>query len=181
VTVLTLEGFLSKENTNTKNVLYNIAVVNARLSNAIAKALNLQKNVVESISEEINRISSLNVEINSYKPNSIASKPETAPFGKTPADAVRLLEALKALDAPDIDKFLESARGTASKPGVRVVTVATGTLNSNLQVWSPTQVASKDAAKVTTTSIPVATLSAVYPVALILQVNKVVVAVIISQ
>ncbi len=69
----------------------------------------------------------------------------------------------------------------ASKPGVRVVTVATGTLNSNLQVWSPTQVASKDAAKVTTTSIPVVTLSAVYPVALILQVNYVVVAVIISQ
>jgi hypothetical protein len=69
----------------------------------------------------------------------------------------------------------------ASKPGVRLVTVAAGTLNSNLQVWSPTQVASKDAAKVTTTSIPVATLSAVYPVALILQVNYVVVAVRMSQ
>lgn len=131
MTVLTLEGFLSKENTNTKNVLYNIAVVNARLSNAIAKALNLQKNVVESISEEINRISSLNVEINSYKPNSIASRPETAPFGKTPADAVRLLEALKALDAPDIDKFLESARGTASTPGVRPVV-----LDTQIQLWA---------------------------------------------
>ena len=46
--VTSLETFLSKENTNTKNVLYNISVVNARLSVAIAKALNLQKNVVES-------------------------------------------------------------------------------------------------------------------------------------
>jgi len=69
----------------------------------------------------------------------------------------------------------------ASKFGVRDVTVAAGTLNSNLQVSSPMQVASKDAAKVTTTSIPVATYSAVYPVALILQVSFVVVAVRMSQ
>jgi hypothetical protein len=69
----------------------------------------------------------------------------------------------------------------ASKPGVRLVTVAAGNLNSYLQVWSPTQVASKDAAKITTILIPVATLSAVYPVVLILQVNYVVVAVKMSQ
>jgi hypothetical protein len=40
-------------------------VVNARLSVALAKALNLQKNVVEDISEKISQISSLNVKINS--------------------------------------------------------------------------------------------------------------------
>ncbi len=93
---LTLEAFLSKENTNTKNVLYNIAVVNARLSNAIAKALNLQKNIVESISEEINRISALNVEVNRFKPNS--TKGEYKKFGDTPQDAARLLQAMKAFD-----------------------------------------------------------------------------------
>jgi hypothetical protein len=90
---LTLEAFLSKENTNTKNVLYNIAVVNARLSNAIAKALNLQKNIVESISEEINRISALNVEINRFKPNS--TKGESKKFGNTTQEAAQLLQAMK--------------------------------------------------------------------------------------
>lgn len=104
---LTLEGFLSKANTNTKNVLYNIAVVNARLSNAIAKALNLQKNIVESISEEINRISSLNVEINRFKPNS--PKGEDKIFGDSPAEAARLLQAMKEFGVDDIDQAIKDS------------------------------------------------------------------------
>jgi hypothetical protein len=106
---LTLEGFLSKENTNTKNVLYNIAVVNARLSNAIAKALNLQKNIVESISEEINRISSLNVEINRFKPNSTATPPKGKIFGDSPAEAARLLQALQKFGVEGLDDALKNS------------------------------------------------------------------------
>lgn len=110
MTFLTLEGFLSKENTNTKNVLYNIAVVNARLSNALAKALNLQKNIVESISEEINRIASLNVEINAQKKNSATSPPPPGPFGKTAEECLRLLEAMKAANVEDLDAKIAQAR-----------------------------------------------------------------------
>jgi hypothetical protein len=128
---LTLEGFLSKENTNTKNVLYNIAVVNARLSNAIAKALNLQKNIVESISEELNRISSLNVEINSYKPNSVANPPRTGPFGKTAAEALRLLEAMKTLNVEGLDTLIALARGTPSTPGA-----IPQVLDTQIQLWA---------------------------------------------
>jgi hypothetical protein len=106
---LTLEKFLSKENTNTKNVLYNIAVVNARLSNAIAKALNLQKNVVESISEEINRVSQLNVDISALKPRDVdQNTPKN--FGKTPEEALRLLEAMQALGVANLDKLIETAK-----------------------------------------------------------------------
>ena len=108
---LTLEGFLSKENTNTKNVLYNIAVVNARLSNAIAKALNLQKNIVESISEEINRVSQLNVEINALKSRETNQNTKVN-FGKTAAEALRLLEAMKALGVNDLDTLIATAKTT---------------------------------------------------------------------
>ena len=111
MTVLTLEGFLSKENTNTKNVLYNIAVVNARLSNAIAKALNLQKNIVESISEEINRVSQLNVEINELKSRETNQNTKVN-FGKTAAEALRLLEAMKAVGVNDLDTLIATAKTT---------------------------------------------------------------------
>jgi len=106
---LTLEYFLSKENTNTKNVLYNIAVVNARLSNAIAKALNLQKNVVESISEEINRVSSLTVDINALKSRE-TDQNKKVNFGKTAAEALQLLEAMKALGVKDLDALIATAK-----------------------------------------------------------------------
>ncbi len=109
MTALTLELFLSKENTNTKNVLYNIAVVNARLSNAIAKALNLQKNVVESISEEINRVSQLNVDINALKSRE-TDQTKKVNFGKTAAEALQLLEAMKALGVKDLDKLIATAK-----------------------------------------------------------------------
>lgn len=108
-TALTLEGFQSKENTNTKNVLYNIAVVNARLSNAIAKALNLQKNIVESITEEINRVSSLNVDVNTQKSTDPDPNKEK-PFGKTAAESLRLLEAMKSLGVKDLDARIAAAR-----------------------------------------------------------------------
>ena len=108
---LTLEAFLSKENTNTKNVLYNIAVVNARLSNAIAKALNLQKNIVESISEEINRVSQLNVDINALKSRDTNQNAKVN-FGKTAAEALQLLEAMKALGVKDLDALIATAETT---------------------------------------------------------------------
>jgi hypothetical protein len=108
---ITLEYFLSKENTNTKNVLYNIAVVNARLSNAIAKALNLQKNIVESISEEINRVSQLNVDINALKSRETNQNTKVN-FGKTAAEALQLLEAMKALGVKDLDTLIATAKTT---------------------------------------------------------------------
>ncbi len=108
---LTIEAFLSKENTNTKNVLYNIAVVNARLSNAIAKALNLQKNIVESISEEINRVSQLNVDINALKSRETNQNTKVN-FGKTAAEALQLLEAMKALGVNDLDALIATAKTT---------------------------------------------------------------------
>jgi hypothetical protein len=108
---ITLEYFLSKENTNTKNVLYNIAVVNARLSNAIAKALNLQKNIVESISEEINRVSQLNVDINALKSRETNQNTKVN-FGKTAAEALQLLEAMKALGVNDLDTLIATAKTT---------------------------------------------------------------------
>lgn len=122
---LTLEGFLSKENTNTKNVLYNIAVVNARLSNAIAKALNLQKNIVESISEEINRVSSLNVDVNAEK-STDPDLNKTKKFGKNPAESIRLLEAMKALGIKDLDAHIAAAKN-GTIPEVSASTV---------QLWS---------------------------------------------
>lgn len=125
VPALTLELFLSKENTNTKNVLYNIAVVNARLSNAIAKALNLQKNVVESISEEINRVSQLNVDINAQKSTDPKANAEK-PFGKTAAESLQLLESMKALGIKDLD-----ARIAQAKNGIIPVVLA-----STVQLWA---------------------------------------------
>jgi hypothetical protein len=108
---LTLEGFLRKENTNTKNVLYNIAVVNARLSNAIAKALNLQKTVIESIAEEINRVSQLNVDINARKSQD-TDQNKKVKFGKTKEEALQLLEAMKALGVKDLDALITTAKTT---------------------------------------------------------------------
>lgn len=122
-----LEKFLDPKNINTKNVMYNIAVVNARLSNAIARALNLQKTIVESISEEINRISLLNVEINSYKVNDPKDPSKRGSFGKTAAESLRMLEALKAYGVKDLDTKIELAR-----KGTEIPTI----IDSDLQLWS---------------------------------------------
>lgn len=130
MTILTLEAYLSKENTNTKNVLYNIGVVNARLSNAIAKALNLQKNIVESISEEINRVSSLNVDINTQKSTDPDANKEK-PFGKTAADSLQILEAMKALGIKDLDAKIAQARaGTIPLASASTVSLWAQELNA---------------------------------------------------
>lgn len=106
----TLESFLSESNSNTKNPLYNIAVVNARLSVAIAKALNMQKSIVESIAEEINQISSLNVEINQYKPNSTDPNGGVKKFGKTAAEALSMLLRMERYGVKDLENYIRDAR-----------------------------------------------------------------------
>jgi hypothetical protein len=127
---LTLEDFLSKENTNTKNVLYSIAVVNARLSNAIAKALNLQKNIVESISQEINRVSQLNVDINTQKSTAVDAN-AGKPFGKTPAESLQLLEAMKAFGIKDLDaRIAEAKKGTIPQVSANTVQLWAQELNA---------------------------------------------------
>lgn len=123
--VTSLETFLSKENTNTKNVLYNISVVNARLSVAIAKALNLQKNVVEDISEKISQISSLNVKINSYKPNSVKTPPDPGPFGKTREESLQMLESMQSFGVEGLDDWIAIAK--TKIPSVK---------DSDIQLWS---------------------------------------------
>lgn len=124
-----LEEFLSKRNTETKNVLYNISVVNARLSAAIAKALNLQKVVIEDISEKINKISAINVEINSYKPNSVETPPKPKLLGKDAKDALRILESMKALGVTDIAGFEDKLKQAANNTQPSV-------LDSDIQLWS---------------------------------------------
>ena len=51
------------ESGNSLNPLHNLAVTNAKLSNALARALNLQKSIVESISDHINHISDLSTRL----------------------------------------------------------------------------------------------------------------------
>jgi hypothetical protein len=123
--VTSLETFLSKENTTTKNVLYNIAVVNARLSIALAKALNLQKNVVEDISEKISQISSLNVKINAFKPNSVKTPPDSGPFGKNREESLQLLESMQSFGVEGLDDWIAIAK--TKIPSVK---------DSDIQLWS---------------------------------------------
>lgn len=100
----------------TANPLHNLAVVAARLANALARALNLQKLVVEDISTDINRLSDLSTQIIGFKSTSPTKK--TAPFGKSAADAQNMIDRLKAegIDQPP----LPATAAAAIDPGVNV-------------------------------------------------------------
>lgn len=92
----TLAQFLASD--DTPDPLHNLAVVDAQLTIALAKALNLQKLVVQDITDHINRVSDLNVRINRFKSTDTTVK--DAAFGTTPADALDMLNQLKAEGVP---------------------------------------------------------------------------------
>lgn len=79
---------------NTANPLHNLAVVAARLANALARALNLQKLVIEDISNDINRLSDLSTRLTVFKSTEPENK--TKPLGNSISDAQDILDRLKA-------------------------------------------------------------------------------------
>ena len=98
----TLAEFLASD--DTLDPLHNLAVVDAQLTIALARSLNLQKLVVQEITDHINRVSDLKVRINRYKSTDPANK--DAKFGDSKEDALALLDLLKAEGVP-----LEGAQG----------------------------------------------------------------------
>lgn len=113
----TLAEFLASD--DTLDPLHNLAVVDAQLTIALAKALNLQKLVVQEITDHINRVSELNVRINRFKSTDPAKK--DASFGETKEDALAILNLLKAEGVQDLQKYFDKLKiGTDGKPTVTI-------------------------------------------------------------
>lgn len=92
------------------NVMNNLAVANARLANAIATALNEQKEVVQAVADMIDAVSTLKNDIDAFKPTK-SDLEASSPLGKTVAEARLLYERLIAtVNLPDAQKNkIESA------------------------------------------------------------------------
>lgn len=92
------------------NVMNNLAVANARLANAIATALNEQKEVVQGVADMIDAVSTLKNDIDAFKPTK-SDLEASSPLGKTVAEARLLYERLIAtVNLPDAQKNkIESA------------------------------------------------------------------------
>jgi len=82
-------------NSNTENVLINISVVSVKLSNALARALNLQKLTVEDIGNQINKVSDLNVRVSKFKTTDPKAEAKM-PLGKNIEEATEIINLLKA-------------------------------------------------------------------------------------
>lgn len=92
------------------NVMNNLAVANARLANAIATALNEQKEVVQAVADMIDAVSTLKNQIDAFKPTK--TDPEShSPFGKTVAEARLMYQKLIATVTlpPDQKDKIETA------------------------------------------------------------------------
>lgn len=89
---------------NSSNVLNNLAIANARLANAIAKALNNQKNLVEEVANIIEAVANLKTDIDGFKP--LKPDPEAdSDLGKNIEEARSLYQRLKAqIDIPKTQK-----------------------------------------------------------------------------
>jgi len=113
--VLTISDWMNSS--NTANPLHNLAVVAARLANALARALNLQKLVVEDISTDINRLSDLSTRLLGFKSaDSSSATAKIKPMGKSEADAQDILNRLKAegIDQPPLPEASVAFKGVSS-------------------------------------------------------------------
>lgn len=111
-----LAAFLASD--NTLDPLHNLAVVDAQLTIALARSLNLQKGVVQEITNHINVVSDLKVRINGFKSTEPTVK--NAKFGKTAADAFAILNLLKAEGCEKLDQYyakLEIVNGVPKETG----------------------------------------------------------------
>ena len=101
---------------STINPLHNMVVVSARLAEALARSLNLQKIVVEDISNQINAISDLTTLLIKYKGTNTDDK--EAPLGKTLVECKSILSQLKAQGVTDLpeatDKIISVKPSTIS-------------------------------------------------------------------
>lgn len=85
---------------STVNPLHNMVVVSARLAEALARSLNLQKIVVEDISNKVNAISDLTTLLIKYKGTSTDDK--EASLGKTLDECKSILSQLAAQGVTDL-------------------------------------------------------------------------------
>lgn len=77
------------------NVMNNLAVANARLANAIATALNEQKEVVQEVADMIDAVSTLKNDVDRFK-STKSDLAELVDFGSTPEEAHELYMRLIA-------------------------------------------------------------------------------------
>lgn len=102
------------------NVMNNLAVANARLANAIATALNEQKDVVQEVADMIDAVSTLKNDISVFK-STKSNLDETSKLGTSAEDArklynrlISLVGSLPATLQADIDKALKDGNGWPS-------------------------------------------------------------------
>ncbi len=108
-----LAEFLASD--DTLDPLHNLAVVDAQLTIALARSLNLQKLVVQEITDHINKVSELNVRLIKYKSTS-TTRTDTLKLGDSPEDAMAILDALKSEKVKDLDTFYAALKITNGKP-----------------------------------------------------------------
>lgn len=113
-----LAEFLASD--DTLDPLHNLAVVDAQLTIALARSLNLQKLVVQEITNHINRVSELKVSINRWKSTSTTEK--NAAFGENKEDALRILNLLKAEGVKDLQPYFDNLKIDASGKPTVVIT-----------------------------------------------------------
>lgn len=113
-----LAEFLASD--DTLDPLHNLAVVDAQLTIALARSLNLQKLVVQEITNHINRVSELKVSINRWKSTSTTEK--NADFGENKEDALRILNLLKAEGVKDLQPYFDNLKIDASGKPTVVIT-----------------------------------------------------------
>ena len=124
MTVETVKEWLASSNTDSP--LHNLAVVNARLANSLARSLNLQKLTVEDISEHINKISNLIERINLYKTTKTEADAKEL-LGKDAADALEILNLLEleGVDKTRLDVLRKELNtDTNTRPSVSVNDIA---------------------------------------------------------
>jgi len=116
-----LAAFLASD--DTLDPLHNLAVVDAQLTIALARSLNLQKGVVQEITDHINRVSELNVRLLKYKTTE-TDRLKTLALGDSLEDAKAILDALKSEKVKDLDIFYASLNQNPSvQPQVKAETI----------------------------------------------------------
>lgn len=106
VTPPSLADWLTSD--NSADIMHNLVIVNARLSEALSEVLNLQKDVVSEVSDRLKKISELMNEIRRVKLNGIENDSSGA-LGNTKEDSLRILHALKNFGIPNMDEDINNA------------------------------------------------------------------------
>ncbi len=113
VTPIDLDTWMRQSNSS--NVLSNLARVNALTASVMGELVNLQKLVVEEVAAKIKQIGDLNVRIKKFA-NATDSKPDAGvTVGTSAADALDLLTQLKAVGVSNLDSYITAVKtaGTA--------------------------------------------------------------------